>query len=48
VDKKILKKIVLEIDKENSLFANKACFDIFAPPCSIVGREDKAKSWLDS
>ena len=43
MDKRDLERIALEVDKENSLFANKSYLDIFSIPPKIIGREDKAK-----
>ncbi len=43
VDKQDLKRISLEVEKENLLFANKAFLDNLTLPSQIIGREKRAK-----
>jgi archaeal cell division control protein 6 len=43
VDKEFLKRISVELEKENLLFANKIFLDNLTLPSQIVGRENKAK-----
>lgn len=46
MNKKEIDSMVLEIEKEDSLFSKKAYLDTLAFPASIVGRQDKAKQLL--
>jgi cell division control protein 6 len=43
MDKKDLDNILLEVEKEDSLFARKSLLDSLSPPTLIMGRKDKAK-----
>jgi cell division control protein 6 len=43
VDKEALKRISVEVEKENLLFANKTFLDNLTLPSQIIGREKKAK-----
>ena len=43
VDKQDFKRISLEVEKENLLFANKAFLDNLTLPSQIIGREKRAK-----
>ncbi len=38
-----LARIISKIDKENSIFANKACLDVLSIPSKIIGREKQAE-----
>lgn len=46
MDKKSIRNILLEIEKENKLFSNKASLDILAFPPKIVGRKEQAGELL--
>ena len=43
VDKSDIERMVAEVDRENSLFADKSPLDPFRPASEIVGREREAK-----
>ncbi len=46
MDKQDLKRISLEVEKENLLFANKAFLDNLTLPSQIIGREKRAKELI--
>jgi len=43
LNKKELARIIAKVERENSIFANKACLDILATPTKILGRQKQTE-----